>query len=296
MSRVRAGAIELEYVREGDAAGPAFLLLMGAGEQLVMWPNALIKALTAAGFQVIRFDYRDAGLSTKFEEFGPVDLGSLVGALIAGKPVSVPYTLSDMARDAIAVLDDCGVARAHVAGLSLGGMIAQVLAIEHVGRVSSLTSIASTTSDPGLPPPNPAVVMKMFALPPGSPPESWIEARVEAMTAMQGTAYRATEEEIRMAAEISVRRNLAPAGVTRELAASIVSPPRSEMLKQFELPALVIHGTADEIISPACGAHTAACLPNSTFVPIEGVGHGFSEALMPVWAEQLIAMARQTSC
>jgi len=295
MPRVQTGSVKIEYVRDGNAAAPAFLLLMGAGEQLVMWPRTLISALTDAGFQVIRLDYRDAGLSTKFDAFGPVDLGALVAALMAGESVSVPYTLSDMARDAIAVLDDCGIARAHIAGLSLGGMIAQTIAIEHSGRVSSLTSIASTTGDHHLPPPNPAIVMQMFALPSDAPPEAWIAARGTAMTAMQGTVYQATAEEIREAAAESVRRNLSPAGVTRELAASIVSPPRGEGLKQFKRPALVIHGTADQVMSPACGAYTAECLPNGTFVPIEGMGHGFSNALMPVWAEHLIAVARRAS-
>jgi pimeloyl-ACP methyl ester carboxylesterase len=291
MPRARAGNIEIEYVRHGDAAAPAFLLLMGATEQLVMWPDALIDALAGAGFQVVTFDYRDVGLSTKFDASGPVDIPKLAGDLIAGQPVSVPYTLSDMARDAVAVLDDSGIAVAHVAGLSLGGMIAQVMAIEHPSRVLSLTSIASTTGDRDLPPPTPGAVMTMFAVPPGSADQAWIDARVAAMRAMQGTAYVATEVEMRAAAEASVKRNLSPAGGTRHIAASIVTPPRGELLKAFQRPAQAIHGTDDQVMSPLCGKRTAESLPKGRLIMVEGMGHGLSRTLMPVWAEHLIALA-----
>jgi len=295
MPRAEINGVEIEFAASGDPAAPAFLLFMGAGEQLVLWPRALVDELTAAGFRVIRFDYRDAGLSTKFDEAGPVDLVRLIGDLQSGQEVTVPYQLTDMGRDAIGILDSLGIEKAHVAGLSLGGMVAQTVALSHPERVLSLTSIASTTGDRRLPPPNPGVVMQMYSLPPGAGEDAWIDARVQAMTAMQGSKYRASTAEIRAAAEISVRRSVAPAGVTRHVAASIVAPPRGEALKQFRRPVLVIHGTDDAVMSSVCGEYTAACAPDSTYVPVEGMGHGFSESLMAVWSEQMIALARRAA-
>lgn len=291
MFRARSKDVEIEYARDGDPAAPAFLLCMGAGEQLILWPQSLVSALVEAGYQVIRFDYRDTGLSTKFEAAGPVDLGALIGKLQTGQPLSLPYSLSDMAADAISVLDDAKVEKVHVAGLSLGGMVAQAVAVEHPGRVRSLTSIASTTGDRHLPPPDPRTVMMMYDVPPGAALQAWIEARVAAMTAMQGSRYRASPGEIRRAAEASVKRDLTPAGVTRQIAATIVAPPRGEALKAFGEPALVIHGTDDAVISPDCGAFTATCLSGGIHVQIEGMGHGFSEELAQIWAGHMIEMA-----
>ena len=295
MPKAEVNGIEIEFAVSGDPTAPAFLLFMGAGEQLVLWPQALVDELTTAGFRVIRFDYRDAGLSTKFDGAGPVDLGRLIGDLQSGREVNVPYQLTDMGRDAIGILDSLGIEKAHVAGLSLGGMVAQTVALSHPERVLSLTSIASTTGDRRLPPPNPGAVMQMYSLPPDAGESAWIDARVLAMTAMQGSKYRASAAEIRSAAEINVRRSVAPAGVTRHVAASIVAPPRGEALKQFRRPVLVIHGTDDSVISTVCGEYTAACAPDSTYVPVEGMGHGFSESLMAVWSEHMIALARRAA-
>jgi pimeloyl-ACP methyl ester carboxylesterase len=293
MPKASVGRIEIEYETDGDRGAPAFLLFMGAGEQLVLWPNTLIQDLNKAGFQTIRFDYRDCGLSAKFDAAGPVDLGALVAALQSGTPEATPYQLSDMARDAIGVLDHLGIDKAHFAGLSLGGMVAQAAAIDNPGRVLSLTSIASTTGDRHLPPPNPDVVMQMFAVAPHAGADLWIEARARAMTAMQGSKFRASPEEITAAAEQSVRRSLSPAGVTRQLAASIVANPRGKALKGLQAPVLVMHGTEDQVISPLCGEYTAKCAPDSVYVPIEGMGHGFSDELMSVWSEHMIAVARK---
>ena len=293
MPKASVNGIEIEYAVDGPDTGSAFLLFMGAGEQLIMWPQALIDALTRAGHRVVRFDYRDTGLSTTFDAAGPVDLQALVEGLMAGRPGTTPYAFSDMVADAIGLLDHLGIARAHVLGLSLGGMLAQTFALSHPDRVLSLTSIASTTGDLHLPPPNPGAVMQMFAVPPGSPPQAWIEARVQGMTAMQGSRYRATPQEIRSAAEHSVRRSLVPAGVTRQIGASILSPPRGEALWGLRLPALVLHGTDDTIIAPACGTFTAQCIPGATFVVFEGMGHGFSEDLMEVWSPHIVAIARK---
>lgn len=295
MPRANVNGIAIEYVVSGDPAAPAFLLFMGAGEQLILWPQALVDGLVDAGFRVVRFDYRDAGLSTKFDAAGPVDLGALIGSLQAGWPLPVPYQLADMAEDAIGLLDHLGIERAHLAGLSLGGMVAQAAALAHPERVLSLTSIASTTGDRQLPPPNPRVVMQMFMVASDAGEAAWVEARIQAMTAMQGSRYRAAPEEIRAAAEASVRRSLAPAGVTRQLAASIVAPPRGDSLKQFKRPVLVMHGTDDAVIAPQCGEYTALCAPESTYVRIEGMGHGFSESLMPIWVGHMVSVAQRAS-
>lgn len=295
MPRANINGIEIEYVVSGDPAAPAFLLFMGAGEQLILWPQALIDGLVDAGFRVVRFDYRDAGLSTKFDAAGPVDLGALIGSLQAGRPLPVPYQLADMAQDAIGLLDHLSIQRAHLAGLSLGGMVAQAAVLAHPERALSLISIASTTGDRHLPPPNPGVVMQMFMVAPDADEKAWVEARIQAMTAMQGTRYRAPPEEIRAAAEASVRRSLAPAGVTRQLAASIVAPPRGDGLRQFHRPVLVMHGTDDAVIAPQSGQYTAECAPESTYVPIEGMGHGFSESLMPIWVGHMVSVAQRAS-
>jgi pimeloyl-ACP methyl ester carboxylesterase len=216
-----------------------------------------------------------------------------VQCLQTGGAVSVPYQLADMAEDAIGVLDQLGLRQAHFVGLSLGGMVAQTASIAHPDRVLSLTSIASTTGDRDLPPPNPAAVMQMLAAGPDGDEQMWIEARVQAMTAMQGSQYRAPESEIRAAAKASVQRSLCPDGLTRHIAASIVAPPRGEALKGFGRPVLVIHGTEDATISPLCGERTASCAPGSTYVPVAGMGHGFSENLMQAWVPHIIAVAKK---
>jgi pimeloyl-ACP methyl ester carboxylesterase len=290
MSRAKSKNAEIEYRRDGDPAAPAFLLCMGAGEQLIFWPQTLISALVAAGFQVLRFDYRDTGHSTWFDAAGAVDLVGLVGKLQTGELASVPYSLSDMADDAVSVMDAADVAKAHVMGVSLGGMVAQTIAIDHPERVLSLTSVASTTGDRHLPPPNPRTVMMMYAAAPGAAIETWIDARIAAMTAMQGSRYRASPEEIRAAAEASVKRGLNPAGVTRQIAATIVAPPRGDALEAFASPSLVIHGSDDDVISAACGEFTADRLPASSYVQIEGMGHGFSEELAAIWAAHMIEL------
>jgi len=155
MPQTTHNGIMLEYETHGDKANPALLLVMGLGAQLTLWPIELVEALVARGYFVIRHDNRDIGLSTKFTEAGVPDLQSVVMAVLGGRKPDIPYTLSDMAADAVAVLDAVGVDKAHIVGASMGGMIAQLIAIEHADRVLSLTSIMSTTGNPTLPPARP---------------------------------------------------------------------------------------------------------------------------------------------
>src|SRR5687767_11672236 len=163
MPQTTHNGVTLEYETHGDPANPPMLLIMGLGAQLTLWPIELVEALVARGFFVIRHDNRDIGLSTKFTEAGVPDMQGVVMALMGGKTPDVPYTLSDMAGDAVAVLDAVGVTKAHIVGASMGGMIAQLVAVEHPARVLSLTSIMSSTGNPMLPPAKPEAMAALMA-------------------------------------------------------------------------------------------------------------------------------------
>lgn len=272
MARVRANGIEIEYEDDGPRNGPPLLLVMGLGAQLVRWPPELVAALTDAGYRVIRFDNRDVGLSTKFDDAGVPSIVWTAMQRWVGRTPLLPYTLSDMADDAAALLDTLGIAAAHVVGASMGGMIAQLIAVRHPSRTLSLTSIMSTTGRPPLSRPT----MRTTALLLRHPRSDDIEAIVAHGTmAAQAIGGRFPMEEAFLAERIrdETLRNRCPTGFLRQMAAIIADGDRSARLARIAAPTLVIHGTDDPLVPVEGGRDTARAIAGARLMEIEGMGH-----------------------
>ncbi len=275
MTLTTADGIEIAWDEFGDAAGEPVLLIAGLGTQRLRWTRSFCAALAAGGCRVIRFDNRDSGGSTYFSGSAPPDFGALAAALMAGRRPDVPYTLDDMAADAIGLLDALGIARAHVVGRSMGGMIAQVLASEHRERVMSLTSIMSGTGNPALPQAAPDVMAMMMrpAPDPASDPEGFLAVRIAFARRIAGTGYPFDEDAHRALLIEEAARGFDPGGTARQIAAMAVAGDRRARLAAIAVPTLVIHGTDDPLIPPACGLDTARAIPDASYLPIAGMGH-----------------------
>lgn len=281
--------ITLCYETFGDPADPALLLVMGLGAQMISWYEDLCLEFVDRGFHVVRFDNRDAGLSTFLPE--PVNVFEVMQNVGAGEPVEVPYLLSDMARDAVRLLDHLGIDQAHVTGASLGGMIAQTMAIEHPERLLTLTSIMSTTGDPDVGQPAPTALSVLLAPPPQTRDEMG-DRRVKAAETWGSTGLW-DEDEVRQHAFDSWDRKHDPHGVARQLAAILASGSRSEGLRSLEVPTLVIHGTIDNLVGPTGGERTAEVVPDAKLLMIEGMGHDLPRAVWPQVVEAITTHAAQ---
>ena len=288
MPFANANGLEICYETFGDPAQPALLLVHGLGAQLIAWDDEFCRALVERGFHVVRFDNRDAGLSTKVEGVEPN-----IGAVMAGDRSSVPYLLEDMADDAAALLDALAIERAHVVGASMGGMIVQELAIRHPDRVLSLASIMSTTGDGTSGMPAPEAIGALVAPQPASRTEA-IESGVR-MQALVGNspAFPADEAVLRAEVTAAYDRAYNPAGFLRQFAAIIASPDRTERLRALTVPAVVIHGEADILVTPSGGAATAAAIPGATLVTIPGMGHDLPPGAWPVVLDAIVENARR---
>lgn len=280
MPSVVANGITLEYETLGDEAAPVLLLIMGLGMQLVSWPDPFCQRLVQRGFRVVRFDNRDCGLSQKMDHLGKAHLVRALVRASLGLPARAPYSLDDMARDTVGLLDALGIRSAHVVGASMGGMIAQLLAAGHPERVSTLTSIMSTTGAPLLPQPR-GHVRRQLLRRPANPADvdSVTEHLVRMFTLIGSPAYPTPPDELRQRIRRSVERGYHSAGVARQLVAVIADGDRSLRLRRISCPTLVIHGRADPLVPFACGVDTAVKIPNSRLVPIDGFGHDFPPQL-----------------
>ena len=284
----RAGVgdgIELAYERFGDPADPPLLLVMGLGTQMLGWHDEFCAGLAERGLFVVRFDNRDIGLSTHLHDAPAPDLA----AAVTGDTSSASYTLSDMARDTAGLLDALSLERAHVVGASMGGMIAQTLAIEHPQRVISLTSIMSTTGDPSVGGASEEALGVLLA-PPANDRAEAIERSVAAFRVIGSPAYELDEEGLRERAGVSFDRAHDPAGVGRQLLAIIASGDRTARLREVRVPALVIHGSADPLVRPDGGRATAAAIPGAELVEFDGMGHDLPRALWPAITDRIVAM------
>ncbi|NEW94386.1 alpha/beta hydrolase [Rhodopseudomonas sp. BR0M22] len=275
MNIAKANSIELAWDSFGDADAEPILLISGLGTQMIRWTRPFCEALAGGGYRVIRFDNRDAGRSTHFRTSAPPDFNALAAALMAGRRPDVPYTLDDMAADAVGLLDALGIARAHVVGRSMGGMIAQVMASDHADRVLSLTSIMSSTGNPALPQAAPDVMAMMMrpAPDPADDPAGFLATRLEFARRIAGTAHPFDEEAHRALLLEEAGHAHDPAGTARQIAAMAVAGDRRARLATITAPALVIHGTNDPLIPPACGQDTALSIPGATYRLIDGMGH-----------------------
>lgn len=288
MRRARANGVELEYETFGRADDPALLLVMGLGAQMILWHEEFCDALAARGLHVVRFDNRDVGRSTWLDEAGAPDVLAAMAAATQRQPVRSAYLLRDMAADAAGLLDALDIDAAHVAGASMGGMIAQTLAIEHPARVRTLTSIMSTTSHPDLPPATPEA-MAVLLTPAPTEREAAIERSVEVWRTIGSPGFPVDENEVRAQAARAFGRGVNPAGVARQLVAILASGHRREALGDVRAPTLVIHGSDDPLIPDAAGRDTAASVPGAELLLIEGMGHDLPRAL---WPELVDAIAK----
>jgi pimeloyl-ACP methyl ester carboxylesterase len=288
----KVGELEICYQTFGDPSDPPLLLIMGLGAQMIVWEDDFCAALAARGFWVVRFDNRDVGKSTKIDWTPPADPGKAVAERKPGEKIPAPYLLKDMAADAVGLMDVLGIAGAHVVGASMGGMIAQELAIRWPKRVRTLTSIMSTTGDPSLPPPSPEV-MKVFTAPPPKTPEEYVEANVAAWRIFRGPGYPEDERRDRARALRAAARGFNPEGTQRQLLAVYASGSRKKTLPSIVAPTLVIHGADDPLAPLAAGEDTAASIPGARLVVLPHMGHSLPVAVWPRIIEEIAALARK---
>jgi len=280
MPSATANGIQIEYETFGTAGRPALLLIMGLGAQMIHWDEELCEALVHRGHFVIRFDNRDIGLSSKLDHLGVPDAAAVLKARLEDKPVEAPYTLSDMAADCAGLLDAIGIHAAHVAGASLGGMVAQTLAIEHPARVLSLTSIMSSTGNRTLPAGTPAALGALLSPMPGNRDEAMARA-VRIFRAIGSPGFPFDEPRVRDRAARAYERAFHPAGVARQLAAALASDSRTDKLRAVSCPALVIHGKDDPLVPVEAGIDTARAIPGADLLVVAGMGHDLPK---PLWA------------
>jgi pimeloyl-ACP methyl ester carboxylesterase len=267
--------ITLEYEVHGE--GDPLLLVMGLGGQLVAWPATFIAGLVDRGFQVITFDNRDIGLSTKIDAAPPTKTQTAMFS-ISRRFAKSAYLLSDMAKDAVGLLDALDIERAHVVGMSMGGMIAQTMAIEHPSRVRSLTSIMSTTGNPRVGRPKTSVLLRAGKLTRGSR-ETFPDRQAALFKLFSGSLY--DELEIREVAKLSVERNFTPDGTARQMAAIMASPDRTPLLKKLNVPTLVVHGLEDGLVQPSGGYATTKAIPGARLLAFPDMGHNLPQARIP---------------
>jgi len=286
MPSTTANGITVEYDAIGDPNAEPVLLVMGLGAQLIAWPDGFCDALAERGFHVIRFDNRDVGLSSKIEDGPRPD----VMAAMTGDHSSASYTLSDMAADAVGLLDALGINAAHVVGVSMGGMIAQTIAIEHPSRVRSLCSIMSTTGDPAAGAPS-SEAMTVLLRPPATTRDEAVANSVEASRVIGSTAFEVPEELLRARAAATYDRCFYPIGIARQLVAIQASGDRTEALRVVDVATVVVHGTVDPLVPPAGGELTAKAIPGAELVMIEGMGHDLPEGAWPAVIEAIATNA-----
>jgi pimeloyl-ACP methyl ester carboxylesterase len=273
------GPISIEYETMGEATNPAILLIQGFGAQLINWPDRFCQMLVEQGFYVIRFDNRDCGLSTKLDGV-VVDPNAVFAAALTGQEIPpVPYTLSDLAQDAVELLNHLGFETAHVLGASMGGMIAQTLVIEHPERVRSLTSLYSVTGEFEIGAPT-AEAAEALLGPPPTDRQAYIDASPK-YGVWQSKRYF-DEVAVKREAARAFDRSFYPEGSSRQLAAIYASGSRAEELQKLQTPTLVIHGTDDTLLPPDGGKRTAELVPGSTFLLVADMGHDLPEPLLPL--------------
>lgn len=285
-----SNGIRLAYESFGPDEAPAVLLVMGLGAQMVRWNIELCDELVSRGYRVIRFDNRDCGRSTRLDR---AFLPDIMAAMRKGVPPAVPYTLEDMAADAVGLLDALGIGAAHVAGASLGGAVAQLVAARYPGRTLSLTSIMSSSGNPMLPPPTPAAAQALFApLPPARDREGIVADAIRRYRAVASPAFPTDEARLRRMFELEYDRGFHPQGVVRQLGALIANGDRRPLLRTIAVPTVVLHGRDDPLIRVQCGEDVAANIPGAELRVVEGMGHDIPVTLTGVFADAISSAAR----
>ncbi|MDQ3729565.1 MAG: alpha/beta fold hydrolase [Actinomycetota bacterium] len=284
----RVGELELCWQQFGRDGDPPLLMIMGLGAQMILWPDELCALIAAKGFRVIRFDNRDAGRSTILHD----SPSASIPQALEGEVPPGAYLLSDMTGDVAGLLDALEIDAAHVVGASLGGMIAQTLAIEHPERVLSLASIMSTTGDPEVGRPTPAGLQGLTTVPPQDR-AGYVEALIGARRLIGSPGFAFDEERSRRLAGLGWDRGYNPKGTVRQTLAIIASGDRTERLAQITVPTVVIHGSEDPLIDVSGGRATAAAIPGAQLVVIEGMGHDFPAGVWAKVAGEIVENARR---
>ena len=270
MAIARNGDVEIYFETFGDPADPTLVLVNGLGSQCINWSTEWCEQFAARGYQVVRLDNRDVGLSSKLD--------------------GVEYSVADMADDVVAVLDAIGVERAHVMGVSLGGMIVQRLAIDHPDRVRTLTSVMSRTGEPGYGDSSPEALAILLGPPPASREEA-IEQHVKGIAVFGSKPEWIDDERTRARAAAAFDRCFCPEGIGRQMGAAMSGTSRDEELRQLAVPTLVLHGSPDPLNDPTGGRHTAEVIPGARYHEIEGMGHDYPPAVWDVWVATWAAFA-----
>jgi pimeloyl-ACP methyl ester carboxylesterase len=283
--KVQANGLALEVEESGPRNGPPVLLVMGLGMQLIAWPEEFVRALADAGYRVLRFDNRDIGLSAHLDHLPTPNVLWESLKLRLGLPVRAPYRLHDMAVDGIALLDALRIEQAHVVGASMGGMVAQRMALAAPRRVRTLTSIMSSSGARRLPGPTPKVQRALLGRPRDHSEGAIVEHAVRLFQLIGSPGFPLPEPELRQRVQAALRRSYHPAGSVRQLVAIVADATRAHELSQLAVPTLVLHGEDDPLVPLACGRDTARRIPGARLVTVPGMGHdlppGVVERLLP---------------
>jgi pimeloyl-ACP methyl ester carboxylesterase len=288
MPIARSNGVEIAWEETGPKEGKPILLIMGLGVSLVFWDEEFCDLLAASGHRVIRLDNRDVGRSTKLDHLGVPNVQQAMMAMMMRQPIEAPYRLSEMAGDAIGLLDELGVSRAHVVGASMGGMIAQTMAIEHPERVATMTSIMSTTGDPTLPQAKPEAMATLLT-PPPSDREGYLKRATEVWKIIGSPGFPFDEARVLRRAGEHFDRGYHPPGVARQLVAILASGDRTAKLGSIRAPTLVIHGADDPLVPAAAGRATAKAIPGAELLEIPGMGHDLSRETWATIADAIAA-------
>lgn len=277
MTQIKANGIDIEFETRGQAGNPALVLVRGLGTQLAAWPEAYLEGFVAAGYHVVIFDNRDVGLSQKFGDVSSDSRADVVEALKEGRTPSLAYTVEDMAADPIGLMDALRIDKAHICGMSMGGMIVQVAAANHSDRLLSATSIMSGVGDPSLPQPGPEVMRALTEVSPSEDLEDLIAFNVAGSKVFTGKGRPTPDDVFEERERKVIARCYYPEGVARQMLAIMASGDRSDMCRDINVPFLVVHGTDDPLVLPEAGIDTAEKVPGATLHMVEGMGHDLPE-------------------
>jgi len=295
MARAKANGIEIEYETLGSAQDPAILLVMGFALQMTRWPEGLKRGLADAGFRVIWFDNRDVGLSTEFTQYTPPSPMEVLTAAMTGQDASklVPYTVKDMAADAAGLLDAMGVDKADILGVSMGGMIAQHMALDHANKVRKLIPVMTSSGDPSLPPSTPEAMAALTAVPAARTPEAVSAIAVSTQHAIGSHPdLRNSAELIRQRTIEDFHRSDRPFGAMRQYAAILGTPRWHERLGSVTAPTLVLHGADDPLIRPAAGQDIARRIPGAVFKSYPKWGHDLADKMSETLVADIVPFLR----
>lgn len=293
MTLARIGNLDIAF--DDFGSGPPVLLIMGFGAQRILWDDEFCDLLVSHGLRVIRFDNRDVGESSRLDELGVPHIPSLFARSLLGLPLpSPPYRLEDMADDAVGLLDHLGIAQVHVVGASMGGMIAQTLAIRHASRLTSLTSIMSSPGGRRNTVGNPSALRALLRPRPADP-DAQVEAFVDTFRVISGKGFPFPEERIRRVGQLSVARGVSPRGTARQFAAILESSGRRrKALRDVRVPTLVIHGVDDPLIPLRAGRATAKHIRGAEFMAVAGMGHDMPPEAFPLLTGAIATHVRKT--